>query len=189
MGRIEEAKQILINKSAPSIGIAALGVSTYDIDQVVKGYRELYENQQFDDSLATEEVNVEKAIHGIVLWQIYQDHTEKDKVESFLSEIYPNLIAHQLFIYDHWCSADSGLIVENNELDPLINSLFAGSNESLIELGYALGLSSHDLFEMNELTLHSMNELLWSETAGLYHGYDVKDKSQIVNQRSSGLCQ
>jgi len=187
MGRIDEAKGILKKESNPAIGWAALGVSIFDLERVIAEYRTFFESQSLKFTKTSVEELKDQLIHIMVLWQIFQDYRDDDNLLTFLKDIFPQLVDYQINLYKHYCPSEYGLVVIDDLIDPCLNSLFACSNESIIELGYALELTSEDLFEQNELTLHSMNDLLWDEKAGLYNGYSLNTKSLMVHQSSSGF--
>jgi hypothetical protein len=71
--------------------------------------------------------------------------------------------------------------------DPLFNAILIWSNECLIEMGFLLGKDMMEWIELNELSIHSMNEKLWDEERGIYNAYDVYNDELIPVHTSSGL--
>jgi len=179
MNRIEEAKVLL----GPSVDIdnsmLALGHARSDAKGVFEKFSELLASP----------IDAEREDWGLgyVIHHIFLSCNNNHKIVEAIEGLFAQLIDKQLQRYTAFDPNDSGLLVVDQIIDPRINGLFAASNDALISLGYAIGQDSKNLFEKNELTMHSMNEMLWDEERGIYNKYDASAKSILVNESVSGF--
>jgi hypothetical protein len=73
--------------------------------------------------------------------------------------------------------------------DPLFHAFLSWSNESLIQIGGALGEDVQDIMEQYELTVFSINDQLWNAEQLQYSPFDLKEKKHIpVDVLNSALC-
>lgn len=75
-------------------------------------------------------------------------------------------------------------------IDPLFNSLLIASNESLIRMASALGMSDliDQLVAWNRQTIASLNEKLYDKSLSLYSYYDIRNETFISIPTAPGLC-
>jgi hypothetical protein len=60
--------------------------------------------------------------------------------------------------------------------DPLFNAMLAWSNECLMEIGSHLGEDITEILLWNELTVFSLNEVLWWEEEAVFRAFDLKQQ-------------
>jgi len=150
-------------------------------------------------------------VFGFVLLEIGKNSETKEIAKAFYTEFYPKIKSFHRFLYENRDDNDHGLVhishpnesgqvnsptfdhvLEQSLSDfvieePLFNALLSWSNEAMIEIGRIINADVTDFVLWNELTVFSMNNLLWDEAQGIYNTRDLVSGKTIPGDTLSGL--
>lgn len=116
--------------------------------------------------------NWDLPFHATVLLHWYEQRKDKQSATEQLRQLFPLLRARHQYWYAHQDPEESGLpyraATNPGVLEPLFLTALTWSNESLIQIGNILGEDVLEVMQWHELTIYSMNEVLWHENCGGY---------------------
>lgn len=163
--------------------------------------KRVFDHQVNSGALVFDKEHQALPLYAIVLWDLYQGNQENDQVEQFVKEMFPKCLKLHLYYYLERNPLDNGLVeihnvhnamsavteVEMPYVDITFMSILCWANDCLLAMGYALEMSSENLYDCQALSLHAMDEYCWNEKVGAYQSYDLRQSRQLASDSHFGF--